>query len=74
MKKFIIASVSALALLSVAACSDSGDDKTTTQSTTPAPADQTTQPATPQANPPANTDNGGGNTMQPAQPKPTTTP
>ena len=35
MKKLILASVSALALLGVAACSDSGTDNTTTQSTNP---------------------------------------
>ena len=51
MKKFILASASALALLTVAACSDS-TDTATTQSTTPAPADQS-QPAQPQVEPQA---------------------
>lgn len=68
MKKLILASVSALALFGVAACSDSGTDNTTTQSTNP-PA--TEQPMTPDATPPANeatppaTDDSGG-AMQPA--------
>ncbi|WP_095202147.1 hypothetical protein [Mesorhizobium carmichaelinearum] len=58
MKKLILASVSVLALLGVAACSDSGKgtDTTTTQSTNPpaaepmkpaAPADNSTKPAEP---------------------------
>ncbi len=64
MKKFILASVAALALFGVAACSDSGQDNTTTQSTTPPPADQPMTPATPKANPPADS---GNSTMQPAQ-------
>lgn len=55
MKKLVLASVSALALLSVAACSDS-TDTTTTQSvpegTTVQPAPQQVDPATP-ATPPA---------------------
>ncbi|MEP9371827.1 hypothetical protein [Mesorhizobium sp. KR1-2] len=46
MKKLILASVSAVALFGIAACSESSD-KTTTQSTTP--------PATEQAKPPATT-------------------
>ena len=49
MKKLILASVAAIALFGVAACSDSGTggtDTTTTQSTTPAPADPA-QPAAP---------------------------
>jgi uncharacterized protein YgiB involved in biofilm formation len=60
MKKLILASVSALALFSVAACSDSGTgaDTTTTQSTNPPAADPMT-PAQPEATPPAD------NTMQP---------
>lgn len=61
MKKLILASVSALALLGVAACSDSGTDKTTTQSTTPPATEQPVKPAAPQ-------DNSG--TMKPAQPAP----
>lgn len=58
MKKLVLASVSALALLGLAACSDSGTgtDNTTTQSTNPpasepmkpaAPADNSTKPAEP---------------------------
>ncbi|MGB3416738.1 MAG: hypothetical protein WBA36_08720 [Mesorhizobium sp.] len=58
MKKLILASVSALALLGVAACSDSGTDNTTTESTTPPAAEQ---PATPPA-----TDNSTTQGIQPA--------
>lgn len=60
MKKLILASLSGVALLGMAACSDSGTDKTQTQSTTPPPA--TEQPAQPPAD--------GTNTMQqkPADP------
>ena len=61
MKKLILASVSALALFGVAACSDS-TDSTTTQSTTP-PATEQPAPATPEATPPA-----GGTTTEPAAP------
>lgn len=50
MKKLILASVSALALLGVAACSDSGKDTTTTQSTNPPAAEQPMNPSAP-ANP-----------------------
>ena len=64
MRKIILASVSALALLGVAACSDSGSDNTTTQSTTPPATEQPMTPAQPEVNPPAD------NTMQPA-PAPT---
>ena len=53
MKKLILASISALALLGVAACSDSGTDNTTTQSTNPPAADQPLQPAAPDATKPA---------------------
>lgn len=60
MRKIILASVSALALLGVAACSDSGKDNTTTQSTNPPATEQPTAPAAPEAKPPAD------NTMQPA--------
>jgi hypothetical protein len=49
MKKLILASISALALLGVAACSDSGTDNTTTQSTNPPASDQTMKPAAPAA-------------------------
>lgn len=52
MKKLILASVSALALLGVAACSDSGTDNTTTQSTNPPAAEQPMKPA-PDATKPA---------------------
>ncbi|TIL90967.1 MAG: hypothetical protein E5Y65_10930 [Mesorhizobium sp.] len=52
MKKLILASVSALALLGVAACSDSGGDATTTQSTNPPANEQPMQPA-PDATKPA---------------------
>jgi hypothetical protein len=63
MKKFILASVSAIALLGLAACNDNGGtDNQTTQSTTP-PA-TTTSPATPPADnatpAPAPSDNSGG--------------
>ena len=64
MRKIILASVSALALFGVAACSDSGSDSTTTQSTTPPATEQPMTPAQPEATPPAD------NTMQP-QPAPT---
>ena len=52
MKKLILTSVSALALLGVAACSDSGKDNTTTQSTNP-PAAEPMKPVTPDAPKPA---------------------
>jgi hypothetical protein len=65
MRKIILASVSALALFGVAACSDSGGtDTTTTQSTNPPATEQPATPAQPEANPPAD------NNMQPA-PAPT---
>ena len=60
MKKLILATVSAVALLGMAACSDSGKgtDTTTTQSTQPAaPADPQAAPADP-----------GRGTMKPADP------
>ncbi|MBZ9701530.1 MULTISPECIES: hypothetical protein [unclassified Mesorhizobium] len=62
MKKLILASVSALALLGVAACSDSGTgtDNTTTQSTNP-PAEQPMKPAAP-----------ADNSTKPAEPAPAT--
>lgn len=63
MKKLILASTSAIALLGLAACSDT--DNTTTQSTTP-PAETTTPPAEPQATPPAEPAPSGGTTA-PAQ-------
>lgn len=76
MKKLILASVSAMALLGVAACSDSGTDTTTTQSVTPpveAPADPAT-PATPgqEAVPTPETGTGGDTQMQtvPSEPAP----
>ncbi|MBZ9908742.1 hypothetical protein LB557_22310 [Mesorhizobium sp. BR115XR7A] len=63
MKKLILASVSALALLGVAACSDSGTgtDKTTTQSTNPPAAEQPMKPAAP-----------ADNSTKPAEPAPAT--
>ena len=50
MKKFVLASVSALALLSIAACSDSADNTTTqgvpdATTTEPAPVDPASPPA-----------------------------
>ena len=61
MKKLVLASVSALALLGVAACSDSADT-TTTQGV---PQTDQTQPADPMAPPPA-----GGTEPAPAEPAP----
>ena len=60
MKKLILATVSAVALLGMAACSDSGTgtDNTTTQSTQPAPAEPQAVPADPAT----------GGTMKPADP------
>lgn len=63
MKKLILASVSAVAMLGLAACSDS-TDSTTTQSTNP-PAETTTPPA---ASPDMTPDTGTGGDMQPADP------
>jgi hypothetical protein len=63
MKKLILASVSALALFGVAACSDSTDN-TTTQSTTPPATEQPMAPATPEATPPPA--DGGSSTTTPA--------
>jgi hypothetical protein len=60
MKKVILASLSAAALFGIAACSDNGTDKTTTQSTTP--------PATEQPAPQPGQDN---NAMKPVTPQPT---
>lgn len=62
MKKLILASVSAIALFGVAACSDSGTggtDTTTTQSVNP-PAQEQPIPADPSTD----------NTMKPAEPAP----
>ena len=63
MKKLILASVSALALLGVAACSDNGKgtDTTTTQSTNPPAAEQPMKPAAP-----------ADNSTKPAEPAPAT--
>ncbi|MFC5387510.1 hypothetical protein ACFPLB_16245 [Aquamicrobium segne] len=47
MKKLVLASFTALALLGVAACSDSGSDTTTTQSTTPQIDENPAAPAAP---------------------------
>ncbi len=63
MKKFILAGVSGLALLTVAACSDSTDN-TTTQSTTPM---EETAPATPPA---TNVSPAPADEAQPAEPVP----
>ena len=61
MKKLILASLSALALFSVAACSDSGTDHNTqTQSVNP--------PAQEQPAPSTGTD---GDAMKPVEPAPT---
>jgi hypothetical protein len=62
MKKLILATLSAVAVLGMAACSDSGKgtDTTTTQSTAPA--------ATPPATTPAPSDPGASGTMKPADP------
>lgn len=63
MKKLILASVSAFALLGVAACSDSGKgtDTTTTQSTNPPAVEQPMKPAAP-----------ADNSTKPAEPAPAT--
>ena len=66
MKKLILASVSALALFGVAACSDSGTDTTTTQSTNPPAAEQPMTPATPDATTPPATDNSTTQSITPA--------
>ena len=60
MKKLILASLSALALFGVAACSDSGTDNTQTQSVNP-PAQEQPAPST----------GTNGNTMKPVEPAPT---
>ncbi len=57
MKKLILASLSAVALFGIAACSDTGTDTTTTQGVNP--------PATEQ---PAPTDPAVDNTIKPADP------
>lgn len=59
MRKLILATVSAIGLFGVAACSDSGVDETTTQSVNPPI--QEPAPTVPEATPPAD---------QPMQPKP----
>ena len=63
MKKLILASLSVLALLGVAACSDNGKgtDTTTTQSTNPPAAEQPMKPAAP-----------ADNSTKPAEPAPAT--
>jgi len=65
MKKLILASVSAIALFGVAACSDSGTDSTTTESVKPPVTEQPATPATPEASPPA-TDNTTTKSITPA--------
>jgi hypothetical protein len=67
-KKLILGSVAAVALLGVTACSDSGTDNTTTQSTNPPASDQSMKPATPPAAAPTT----GDNTTKPAEPAPAT--
>ena len=64
MRKLVLASLSGLALLSVAACSDSGTDNTQTQSVDPA----TEQPM--QQDPAANPGTDATGTMQ-QEPAPT---
>ncbi|MFU0503073.1 hypothetical protein [Pseudaminobacter sp. NGMCC 1.201702] len=65
MKKLILASVSAVALLGLAACNDATDN-TTTQSTNP-PAEETTPPAAaPETTP--DTGTGGSTQTEPAAP------
>jgi hypothetical protein len=68
MKKLILATVSAVALFGIAACSDSTDN-TTTQSTTP-PATETMPETTPPAAAPETPapETGTGGTTQPAAP------
>jgi hypothetical protein len=59
MKKLILASVSAIALFGVAACSDNTDSTTTESVNPPAteqPAPMTPAPAAPEATPPATDD------------------
>ncbi|CAG0995832.1 MAG: hypothetical protein F9K19_15040 [Rhizobiaceae bacterium] len=71
MKKLILASLSGLALLTVAACSD-GTDNTTTQSVQP-PADEQplgTAPAAPEATPSAPAEEPTDDALRPAQPAP----
>ncbi|MGB3389142.1 MAG: hypothetical protein WBA88_14260 [Pseudaminobacter sp.] len=64
MKKLILATVSAVALFGIAACSDS-TDSTTTQSTTP-PATDTMPETTPPAAAPEAPETGTGGETQPA--------
>ena len=71
MKKLILASLSGIALITVAACSD-GTDNTTTQSVQP-PADEQpmdANPSTPQVTPSAPADDSADDTVPPAQPAP----
>lgn len=71
MKKLVLASLSGLALLTAAACSE-GTDDTTTQSVQP-PADEQPMdaaPAAPEAVPSAPADEPADDTLRPAQPAP----
>lgn len=68
MNKLVLASLSGLALLTVAACSD-GTDNTTTQSVQPL-ADEQPMDAAPAAVPSAPADEPADDTLRPAQPAP----
>ena len=73
MKNLVLGTISALALLGAAACSDSGTDTTTTQSTTPPAAEQPITPDAPKTEAvPTAPDASGGTTtdnqMKPAAP------
>lgn len=75
MKKIIVGAFSAVAIMGLAACSDSSDQTTTQgiqppandQTMTPAPAEPA-QPATPNAAPADNGGAAGGGTTAPAAP------
>lgn len=67
MKKLILASVSAVALFGIAACSD-GTDKTTTQSTTPPATEKASPPAAAPATPAPDTSTSGTMQQKPAAP------
>lgn len=71
MKKLVLASLSGLALLTVAACSD-GTDNTTTQSVQPLVDEQPMDaaPVAPEAAPSAPADEPADDTLRPAQPAP----
>ncbi|HHZ10062.1 MAG TPA: hypothetical protein GX405_14930 [Rhizobiales bacterium] len=72
MNKLILVSLSALALLAVAACSDGTDDTTTRSVQPPASEPQLdAAPAEPQAVPSAPAEEPAEQHMRPAQPAPT---